>query len=83
MCIICNLTSDAVSADRAVGVWSSFSAAQDAANAAMRKAEAAMLEAVAMAPSREIATQYSAHHKRLVRARKDWNRLDEKREQAA
>lgn len=71
MCIICNVPNSA-EAD-------AFLSAYRRAQVAMREAEKFMLDVVAQAPP-EHRARYSATHKRLVRARKNWNQTEHFRE---
>ena len=72
MCIICN-TQD-------VSAASGFLSSMALANQGLKAAEASLLLVAKGAYGRDLSSRYKKHHKRMVRARRALNRLDEMRE---
>lgn len=75
MCIICNVNS-ASGAFHAVAYLDSF----DEARSAMRKASDALLLTADHCANAEDRKRYRTIHKRLVRLRREWARIEHQRE---
>lgn len=71
MCIICNCSDDG----------DEFLLAFLKAQRAMKEAKDAMLKCSKSSVDKTAAKQYDRVHKEMVRLIKEWNRLEEKREQ--
>ena len=73
MCIICNCPHFSEAPDE-------FLRAFEDARQAMKRAEAAMLKVSAEAIRPEDSRRYDAIHKQMVHLRREWNKLEQKRE---
>lgn len=73
MCILCNLPLGNTHGE-------DFLRHLHAASSSMRLAEESMLAVSLTAITGEDRSRYNAHHKAMVRARKAWNKLEQKRE---
>lgn len=79
MCIVCNMGRDL----RAVDTANEFLWQWRASGKAMAAAADAMLAVSRTAPSPVDRKRYDRLHKRMVKAIRDWNRLEEDREREA
>ena len=71
MCIICNCDTDG----------DEFLNAFESSRQAMRRAKEAMLKCSRSSTNKAISVRYDKTHKEMTRLIKEWNKLEQKREQ--